>query len=365
MKITALLLVAAVAILMMSGTAFAADEFSGGDGSMGNPYQISTPDDFQNMNSSEYFRSHFVLTNDISFADWAGEWEPIGYLADDTEEEYTTFSGTFDGKGYTVSDLIISGEENVGLFGVTRNATFFNLKFENITSSGNRFVGILTGRTAGSDTLFVMNVSVGNSSVDADEYAGVVGGMANGEFVNVHMLNLSVSGGEYAGSLVGADFDRGYEAVFSNCILEDSYIQGSSYYIGGLIGSGYDAEMVNCAVKNSRIAAPYAENVGGLAGDLESADILKCSVEMPGSDLNSGITGNEAVGGFVGHLVFGNIDVSYADCMIEAEGNAGGLIGILEDSVFIIESFTKGQIDSSYTSAGGLIGRINSGTTGI
>lgn len=80
-------------------------------------------------------------------------WIPLGASANQTNSP-TEFTGTFDGKGYKISNLTINsntrGENNqVGLFAELGNCTISNLVIDNavITDEGyNPHVGILAGR---------------------------------------------------------------------------------------------------------------------------------------------------------------------------------------------------------------------------
>ncbi|MBZ3936204.1 hypothetical protein [Methanimicrococcus blatticola] len=361
MKLTTILMVAVTAILMMSVPALAAGDFSGGDGSMGNPYQIGTPDQLQKIGEIEYLNSHFILINDIDFSGWDKDWVPIGF--EDVDSDYdaeTYFVGTFDGKGHTISNMAISGTDNVGIFGLVGNATFFNLQLDNISAEGENYVGILAGQTAKDTNLFVMNVSAKNSKINATgDYAGLFGGISQAEFVNIYLYNLEVSGLNNVGALTGGDFDRCSGISLTNCTLENSYIQaedgGSNIggsNIGGFIGSFESAEIINSAVKNTQIAANSANNVGGFAGSLYDATLLKSNIGE-----ESKITANDNAGGLIGYAEYGNFSICYADCDIEAEIGVGGLAGVLGDYSIILESFTEGEITGK-ESVGGLVGSI-------
>jgi hypothetical protein len=64
-------------------------------------------------------------------------WNSIGW-------DYTNyFKGTFDGLGYTISNLNIdkSGTDYQGLFGHTSDATIKNIGLENVNIKGYYYVG--------------------------------------------------------------------------------------------------------------------------------------------------------------------------------------------------------------------------------
>ena len=99
-----------------------ADAFAGGDGTEGNPYQISNAEQLALMHKkivddnkelkSHYESAYYVLTADIqvndvsNFDKWESvspeySWTPIGF-------DSSNFSGVFDGKGYKISGLYVN-----------------------------------------------------------------------------------------------------------------------------------------------------------------------------------------------------------------------------------------------------------------
>ena len=130
----------------------AASDFAGGDGSKGNPYQISNAAELALVHEkmvtehkelkNEYKSAHYVLTADININDvsnfdsWENtapeySWMPIGF-------DVVEFDGVFDGKGYTIYGLYINtncgtaDEEftnNYGLFD-TVDGTVKNVKLD-------------------------------------------------------------------------------------------------------------------------------------------------------------------------------------------------------------------------------------------
>ena len=132
-----------------------ATSFAGGTGSEGDPYQINTVTHLQEM---EFNRSaHYKLITNIdasATATWNGSgssykgFKPVG---NNTVE----FTGSFDGKGYTISGLFInrSSINYVGLFGKTAASariTDVDLRAINITGGG-LWTGGLVGWNSGCD----------------------------------------------------------------------------------------------------------------------------------------------------------------------------------------------------------------------
>lgn len=89
---------------------------------------------------------HYILANDITFPEDAAWNIPIGSSA-------VPFTGTFDGKGHTISGLKanVSNISNFGLFGVLKDATVTDLHLANADIyTQNAMVGTLCGRAANS-----------------------------------------------------------------------------------------------------------------------------------------------------------------------------------------------------------------------
>ncbi len=87
-------------------------KYSGGKGKGNNPYKISNSTDLTTLgNTSNDWGQHFVMTNDIDMS--GATMKPIGSLA-------VPFSGKFDGHGYSILNLTITGSDDsdIGLFGV-------------------------------------------------------------------------------------------------------------------------------------------------------------------------------------------------------------------------------------------------------
>ncbi len=128
--------------------------FQGGFGTTLNPYTITNWTQLQNINNSNILTQnyYFNLLNNLSsstsdYTNLASNtangglgWNPIG---DNTNE----FNGTFDGLGFTISNLYINRptQDYVGLFGYTNNATIKNIGLNDVDITGNSYVGGLVG----------------------------------------------------------------------------------------------------------------------------------------------------------------------------------------------------------------------------
>lgn len=107
---------------------------------------ISTPDELQKIGSNEYDaekdkyyapNANYILAKSIDMSGF--DFERIGTIE--------PFTGTFDGQGYTISNLKIEApiSNNVGLFGCAFEATFSNVVLKNFKITGYDSVGGLVG----------------------------------------------------------------------------------------------------------------------------------------------------------------------------------------------------------------------------
>lgn len=84
----------------------------------------------------------YCLTADIDLAGYSdGDgWEPIGTNG-------SRFTGTFDGAGFTISNLTINSPsaDFIGLFGYAEGATIQNVVLTDVDVTGQDFVGGLMG----------------------------------------------------------------------------------------------------------------------------------------------------------------------------------------------------------------------------
>jgi hypothetical protein len=200
--------------------------YSGGDGSAGNPYQISEPNDWKELiNTSSDWSKNFILTSDLDF--FGAALTPI---APDTinetnyQFEGTPFSGVLNGNGHIIRNAVIDQPNNdfVGLFGYLAGQ-IIGLGVENITISGRDYVGGLCGNNGGS-----IRQSYDKSSIIGSWSVGGLCGY-NSSTIRQCYANGSVASSYYVGSVCGNN---------GGTILQcygNGLVTGSNY-VGGLCG---------------------------------------------------------------------------------------------------------------------------------
>ncbi len=177
-----------------------------------------------------------VLTKDIDLEE--REWTPIGY------DDYP-YSGHFNGKGHTVSGLLVATEasldKDAGLFGHIKGAGIRNLsvdgRVEYATSVNNIGVGLMVGYMTDS---IVYNCYTSGRISETSSSTGATGGLVgiaqHSVIINCGSEADVMSSYSYLGGLVG-HMTAGYDEPM--CLL-NSYstgnVVGGSEYTGGLVG---------------------------------------------------------------------------------------------------------------------------------
>ncbi len=299
------------------------------------------------------------------------DWESVGYGS--FNETGLAYTGTFDGKGYTISGLRLTKATSV-----YRQASYAG------------FFGRLKGAT-------VRNVTFDSPSV-TDGAAGVIAGYAeNTEIENCHARNATVTGKSEAEKSVhntgGLVADAGEGVSISNCTVTGTItsqkvtatgnIQNCSGPVGGIVGRAKAEITISGCHFDGSLTSEYSSKsnycyAGGIVGDMQSGSgsIEGCTanVTVNSKHYNGGITGyvrttvtidgcassgtltcDQYCGGLVGYYP-ANIHGSYSTCQSKS-AQAGSLFGFYEASYYDVEAcFTNNTaIDA--------IGVIRSGWT--
>ena len=204
--VTMLLLV--MAILMPYEGAWAQTKPARGDGSVDNPYEISTAAElawFRDYVNKESQFASAMLTDDIDLSEFCHaadaatnteelSWDPIG--------NGRMYCGTFDGNGKTIRNLYINSTFMFeGFFGYAKNGCIKNITFDNAkVKNTNKFgTGILTGGFEGT----IENIKIlANCSVEGTENTGGIAGGGAGYISNCENRAM-VNGTNNVGGIVG------------------------------------------------------------------------------------------------------------------------------------------------------------------
>ena len=275
--------------------------FAGGEGSAANPYQVATVEQLNNVRYHLY--KDFQQTADINLSSYntGSGWEPIG-------NNSSSFDGTFDGNGYTISNLTINrSTNNVGLFGSTgTTAKIQNVKLENTNVTGNWYTGALAGTNYGTIT-------------------------------NSYVMGAVTGTGSHVGGLVG----------YNESPISDSYTAGSvegKRCTGGLVGYHSHGTITH---SYSTSTVKGEGDVGGLVGSTTDGTITN-------SYARGAVTGTEnGVGGLVGFNSHATITNAYATGVVKGIDDVGGLVGAKGSDSTVAKSYWDITTSGTEASAGG------------
>jgi hypothetical protein len=233
--------------------------YSGGTGTSGDPYQLSTLGDLQELSETPADWAsgiYFELTADIdasATSGWNGGlgFSPIGNFS-------SPFSGSFDGSGHVITGLTINrpSQGYIGLFGSVLSGSVQRLGLEALNVSGTDYVGGLFGR-----------LDLGTVS-------------------SCYAMG-SVSGRDYVGGLIGLNF---VGSAVSSCYATGS-VAGVDV-VGCLIGQN-SGTVSSCYATG--IALSMGPNVGGLVGQ-NSGTVNSCYWDTETSGTGTGIGSGTTVG---------------------------------------------------------------------
>lgn len=282
-----------------------------GEGTVENPYQISNAAELywfaRLVNGGGNASANAILTDNITVNTGVldenknlaskgdlTEWEPIGT----SDVPYT---GTFDGKGYTISGLYFNNpsESNVGLFGY-------------IEANGK-----------------ISNVGVLDSYFKFDMLGGGVCGTNNGGELQNCSNSSTVIGNRIAGGVCGTTYSGG---TIKNC-KNTGYVKGTSDFAGGVCGYNSGTSIINCFNEGT---VEGEGSVGGVCGINQEGTIKSC--------YNTGSVHGHRTGDFVGGVCGINHNViNY--CYYLSDTATGG-IGNQKDEKDKAEIMFKKQFES-------------------
>lgn len=267
----------------------------GGDGTEANPYKIATIGDLQAVREAP--AACYELTADI---------DAMGYTFSSIE----SFTGTLDGKGHTISNLVLSAKGGL---------------FQDISSKEDA----AAGRVAVKNLTFV--------GVDANNVSTTAFGVLANDIRNACVENVHVYGFDYTNATADAT-------------------------IGVLVGrTALHSGITKCSVSSANVNAPESSSVGGIVAAVRTgSSVTECSF------LGTIKAGTE-VGGIAGTIAN---DAKVADCHVDADLTAkntvGGIVGSSSRGE-ITRCYVEGRIEATtplsvYVDrgpiAGGIVGEL-------
>ena len=285
-----------------------------GSGTAESPYVITSAAELQAVNDD--LDAYYVLGNNISLS--GRTFEPLG------NEWDGPFTGTLDGRGFTVSYLTVNRTDlkYAGLFGYMEG-TVQNLKLDNINISGGRYAGGVAGAIGVGGLITDCEVLSGSVSVSGSPMEMAAGGItglcegtvtrcSNGASVRAEAGKIPVS----AGGIIGRINSN---SRVDNCINSGGVLALGIPQTGGIIGRICDSTVViaNCnnygdveAIINGAYKEESKMASGGIVGTDETAlsTVYNC--------INSGTVISRGAYNYSGH--------NYKYCMYPYCGGIAG-----------------------------------------
>jgi len=242
------------------------------------------------------------------------------------------FTGTFDGRDHTISDLFIN--RTFASFGV------------NIPPLTLFFKGIGLFDTLGPGGV-VKNLNLANVDITGGEGTGAVVGRNEGGLIKHVSSDGIIRGTTDLGGLAGS---QSSSSTIINSHSDATVIATGTDNVGGLVGTNDDS-----LIKNSF-------NTGSVLGDFSVGGLVGLNMgdgEIENSYNIGIVVGNEEVGGLVGTNEEGTIENTYSTGSVKGDSSVGGLVGHNLDS--IITSFSSGAV-VGISDVGGLVGLDTGGS---
>ena len=300
-----------------------ASAFEGGSGTAADPYQITTGG--QLLLIKNYYDKNFVLAANIDLDN--KNWLPI-----------PDFTGTLDGAGYTIRNLQVSRtDDGQGLFAkISGNAVVKNLNIKGvyIKAGSNDNIGALAGVIDYGGSILIENINV---------------------ILTENSLSL---GNDAVGGVVGAYWNGGYKAKFTNCHVEsvstDYTIKGNSA-VGGICGYAKNEDLNIRSIENStaKVSVYGGDYTGGILGQTDRYGYF----QIASCGFNGKVSGGNHVGGIAGDCP------GFVACKVDADISGkdfvGGICGdneVTNGSFILVACYSTGTLTSSSSYVSGLYG---------
>lgn len=310
---------------------------------------ISNVNELQAINDD--LAGDYWLTNGINAAatvgwnDGAG-FEPIGNSGD-----LAPFTGTFNGRGYTISDLYIDrfisriapDVYQLGLFGEINGAAIKDVSLTGLDYTGKHAYAGTVGRTG-----------------------GLVAAVINSIISNCHIAGTITSYGDALGFAATVDADSTVDDCTADvtCTSTDNDAAGFTNWNSGTISN---CSSTGDVTSNNDYGAGFANGNGGIISDCFSTGNVSANWGRCGGFVgnNSGTisrsyaTGNvvstqDDVGGFCGYNgATGIINDCYSRGNVEGDDDIGGFVG--ENDGAITDCYSTGTVTGD-VNVGGFCG---------
>lgn len=275
-------------------------------------------------NGNNYKGKTVKLTSDIYFdAVSSANFSSIG-------SEYSSFCGTFDGCGHSISGLTKSTDDYIGLFGYIEGANIYNIKLKNIIFQNDN--ESLAGIADVALNSLISDCSVSGNISSGWGCAGIVRYVGEGARVlncsNYATLSARSIGGIASYIANNSNISNCYNIGTISCQSDsDDYCGGIAVVVNGVIFNCYNVGIINCTNISGK---------GGLVGDLDSSGVIQNCYYL------SGALSNEAAVGDVGGIIQ-NVNV-----LSSAQMKASSFVDILNSNRLTHTEYRKWTVTAEY-----------------
>lgn len=359
-------------------------------------YTISTPEEFVRFaEASRSFGFAGVTIHLIGDIDYSDGYDGVSFSGIGSAD--APFCGTFDGHGFTISNLYSTAAGMFQVIGSTDSpATIRELTLDSARISGGEGRAVLVSRFVGESTdaaanNLIQNVTVSNSTGSfSGSNCGILVGrcQADGQAITIDgctvtgcaMLCTASSSTNLTrwGMVLGKDVSAGYSRI-TNCTVTDSNILSTECnldQVGLVLGASFNAIRIDgCTVTASSITTglfsdTVTQELGGIVGCLKSSVGSVSNCNVGGVTITTkGLS--RYVGLLAGHLYGGTIQNNTVNSSLlygeYADGTnqtayLGGMIGYISGSKAAIEGCSANRVQVKTADrpcfVGGLVGGI-------
>jgi len=252
-----------------------------GNGESDNPFRIYNETDLRRVGTETgtgtwNLSAHYRLMDSITLTGSTNNWTAIGPFTSGVID--TPFTGTFDGRGFTISGINMSGEvQHQGFFSAVNGATVSNLNLTG-TIVTTHTGGIAGGIVADNKASTITNCSFAGTVTGVGRGGGVVGTSTHGGTITFCIFNGTVSG-NHSGGIVGytsRDGPGGTGTVAQNTIRNNFSFgtvtgTGATGGVGGVVGN--IETRAGWIENNISIVNLSGTTIGGIGGIVGGAGV--------------------------------------------------------------------------------------------
>ena len=334
--------------------------YSGGDGTPGNPYIINHGADLallaKKVNSgTNYSSKYFKIGKDIILNDYS-DWESWS-VYNKPQNIFTSigssdrkFNGNIDGLNHTIYGLYTNGG---GLISFLYYGSVRNLGLDCSFVSGNTSVGGLIGNGYGT-----VENCYNKAHVEGTKNVGGICGYADGRFNNCYNEGY-ISGSSYVGGIFGDSWSSTFTMnINTGKVKGSSYVGGIGGYLNTSSGGGCT---VDRCINDGEIIGSYA--TGGILGYDYNEEFNGRNVNVTLCVNNGNISGSSYAGGIVGMIYaywgYPSVNQCTNNGNVSGYSGVGGIVGqatLRYDGTYVRNCSNTGSVKANNKNAGGIIG---------